>query len=328
MSKNESGRDINDNEIDLLDLFRKMGRTLTKWIRAIGTGMLVIIVFLLRNSITLICSILLGILLSYAVKWTTKPFFESEITLRSNTVPNSEMITYINRLELINKEKNYRGLADMLSLTPENALKIKEIKACWVIDRNRDSIPDFVDYRNRHNVYDTLDIRMRDRFVINVAINDPQVLPQIKKGILFYVKNNQVFQQKNDFRLKEADELLKRFKYDIIQLDSLQKVKYFEETRKLLPERGGQMIFVQEQKTQLVYEDIYNLYRRKQSLDVEKDLYPDILTVMSDFYQPFKRHNSGWYYGKVLIPLCFGLTLLLLIYQRNRKKIRDTFRKY
>jgi hypothetical protein len=328
MSKNESNREINDNEIDLLDLFRRIGRTLEKWIRAIIKGFLVSIVFLLRNSVTLIFSILLGIGLSYALKWSSKPFFESEITLRSNTVPNSEMIAYINKLAILREEKNYKGMAEFLNTTSENARKIKRIDACWVIDRNRDSIPDFVDYRNQHNVYDTLNIRMKDRFVIKVALNDPQVLSQIRDGILFSVKNNPVFGQKNEFRIKEIDELRKRLIYDIIQLDSLQKVKYFEETRNKLPEKGGQIVFLQEQKTQLVYGDIYSLYQRKQVLDREKDLYPDILTVISDFYQPLKRHNSGSYYGKVIIPLCFGLTLILLIAHRNRKKLREIYKKY
>jgi hypothetical protein len=328
MSKNESNKEINDNEIDLLDLFRRIGRTLGKWVLAIGTGLLVCIVFLLRNSVTLIFSIIVGIGLSYVVKWSSMPFYESEITLRSNAVPNSEMIAYINKLDILLMEKNYQGMAGLISLTPENTRKIKKINACWVIDMNRDSIPDYVDYRNEHNIYDTLNIRMRDRFVIKVTIDDPQVLAQFRNGILFYVKNNPLFQQKNDFRLKETDELLAHLNYDIVQLDSLQKVKYFEETRNRLPEKGGQIVFLQEQKTQLVYGDIYSLYQRKQILDQEKDLYPGILTVISDFYQPFRRHNGGLYYGKVLIPLCFGLTLILLIFRRNRKKLREVFRKY
>jgi hypothetical protein len=328
MSKNESNREINDNEIDLLYIFRSIGRTLVKWIKATGTGLLVSIVFLLRNSVTLIFSILIGVLLSYTLKWSSKPFFESEITLRSNSVPNADMIAYINRLDILLKEKNVNGLAGLLSVSTENAASIKEISACWVIDRNRDSIPDFVDYKNNHNVYDTLNLRMKDRFVIKVVTSDLNSFPQIRNGIFFYVKSNTLFKQKNDFRLKETDELLKRLNYDIKQLDSLQKVKYFEETRNLIPEKNGQIVFMQEQKTQLVYPDIYYLYTKKQILDQEKDLYPDIITVMSDFHQPLKRQNGGMYYGRLLIPLCFGLTLILLIYHRNRKKLREIFRKY
>jgi hypothetical protein len=238
------------------------------------------------------------------------------------------MIDFINKLDILRSEKNYEGMAVSLNTTSENARKVKKINACWVIDMNRDSIPDFVDYKNKHNVYDTLNIRMKDRFVINAGISDPDVLPILKAGIMSYVKSDPEIRQKNEFRLKQTDELLARLNYDIIQLDSLQKVKYFEETRNKLPEKGGQIVFLQELKTQLVYGDIYNLFQRKQILDQEKNLYPDILTVISDFYQPMKRRNGGLFYGKVLIPLCFGLTLILLIVRRNRKKLREIFRKY
>ncbi len=194
--------------------------------------------------------------------------------------------------------------------------------------RTYDSIPDFVDYHNNHDVYDTLNVRMKDRFVIRVKVRDPGSLSLIRDGIVHYANSNAVFMKRNELRLKQYDELLARIDYDILQLDSLQKVKYFEETRNRIPEKGGQMIFLQEQNTQLVYDNIYFLYGRKQNIETEKSLYPEIISLVSDFYQPLKRFNGGFYYGKILIPLVFGLMLLYLIYYRNRKKIKEIYRTY
>ena len=53
------------------------------------------------------------------------------------------------------------------------------------------------------------------------------------------------------------------------------------------------MIFLQEQKTQLVYTEIYSLYYQKQKLEGERDLYNDIVTVLSDFSVPAKRDNGA-----------------------------------
>ena len=329
MSKNPELKKTNNDEIDLLDLFGRMGKTLSKWLRVTGKGLLVCIMFLIRNFTTLLVSLVLGVFISYIFKWSTNPFYVSEITLRSNTVPNAEMISYINRLKLFLKEENYTGVASSLSITQEEADRINDIEAFWVIDMNFDSIPDFADYRNNHNVYDTINVRMKDRFVIRVELKDPNDIPKMKDRLISYVNNNPVFSRQNDFRLKMADELLARLNYDIKQLDSLQKVKYFEETRYMQPpEKGGQMIFLQEHTTQLVYGDIYALYARKQELDQEKSLHPDILTVKSDFYQPSKRYNGGWYYGKTVIPFCFGLTLIYLILLRNRRKLREVYKRY
>ena len=128
--------------------------------------------------------------------------------------------------------------------------------------------------------------------------------------------------------LRQNSELLTRLKYDIKQLDSLQKVKYFEETRNMKPGNGGQIVFMQEHKTQLVYNDIYYLYTKKQVLETENDLYQSILTVISDFSLPTIRENGLLFYVKSIIPLFFGITLLLLIFLANRKNIQELFKKY
>jgi hypothetical protein len=121
---------------------------------------------------------------------------------------------------------------------------------------------------------------------------------------------------------------LARLDYDILQLDSLQKVKYFEETRNNKSKNGGQMIFLQEQKTQLVYTDIYTLYSRKQALERERDLYSKIVTILSDFPFPVVPENGILYYGKTIIPLFFVITLILLIILANKKKLKEVYNKY
>jgi hypothetical protein len=161
-----------------------------------------------------------------------------------------------------------------------------------------------------------------------VKVRKADNLDRIRDGIISYVDGNALFKNTNEVRLRQNDEMLARINYDIEKLDSLQKVKYFEETRNRIPEKGGQMIFLQEQKTQLVYDNIYSLLRDKQAIEIDNKLYRDILTVVSDFYLPGKRHNGGFYYGKVMIPVLFGLMLLYLILFRNRKKLKELYKKY
>ena len=72
-----------NDEIDLLDLFKRMGRTISKWFNAIGKAFLVSGIFLIKNIFYLLFSILIGIGISYFVKWITKPFYVSEVTFRN-----------------------------------------------------------------------------------------------------------------------------------------------------------------------------------------------------------------------------------------------------
>jgi len=145
---------------------------------------------------------------------------------------------------------------------------------------------------------------------------------------LKFVAYDSLFSQRNRVRIRQNEELQVRISYDLLQLDSLQKIKYFEETQRMSQPGNGQMIFLQEQQTQLVYPEIQGLFERKQQLDADLTLYKDIVTVLSDFSIPAKRQNGGMYYGKVLIPLFFFLTLIILILLKNRKKLTEVYNKY
>jgi len=324
-SQNKTSTD----EIDLLDLFRRMGRTISRWASELGRAFLISVVFLLRRWIPLGLSLVAGVGLSLYMKLTSESFYTSDMILRGNAIPNAEMIPYINKLHNFFNEKNRPVLANELFLEPNVVKNIIDINAFWIIGRGKDRVvPTEVDYVNSHYVYDTVNIRMLDRLDIRVKIKSTQELTLLQNAIISYINKDSLFQQKNRLRLRQNKELLSRLDYDILQLDSLQKVKYFEETRSRHSSNGGQMIFLQEQKTQLVYTDIYNLYARKQSLEIDRDLYKDIVTVISDFDLPAKRENGGLYYGKHYIPLFFVITLLLLIILANRKKLKEVYNKY
>jgi hypothetical protein len=324
MSENTSNKNVRDDEIDLLDLFQRMGRTLNRWGHALGRIFLIATVFFFRRWLPLVLSVAAGIGLSYIQKTASPSLYTSDMIIRNNVVPNSELISYINRL----KTYNTKTLSKALLLKPESFGNIFDISAFWIIDQKKDGIPDYVDYAYNYNVYDTVNIRMTDRLDIRVIIKTPQELNLVQNGILTYIESDSLFQQRNRLRLRQNHELLARLDIDILQLDSLQKVKYFEETRNRQPQKGAQIIFLQEQKTQLVYNDIYSLYYRRQALESERDLYSGIVTVLSDFSLPSRRDNGVLYYGKKIIPWFFCITLLILIFLANRKKLIELYKKY
>jgi hypothetical protein len=328
MSENNTNRNVSEDEIDLLDLFRRMGRTLSHWAKAIGKAFLITIVFLLKRWLPLGLSIILGVIASYVAKMTSDSFYTSDLVLRNNLVSNADMISYLNRLHTYSIEQNSLALCEAIAVTPQQVNNINDISAFWIIDQMKDGIPDYVDYRDNHNVYDTLNVRMEDRLDIRVKIKVPQELSLVRDGIISFIERDSLFQQRNRVRTRQNLELLARLDYDIQQLDSLQKIKYFEETKSRQPQNGGQMIFLQEQKTQLIYTDIYTLYSRKQALESERDLYKGTVTVLSDFSLPAIRDNGMIYYAKKILPVFFCIALLVLILLANRKKLEEIYHKY
>ena len=328
MSETNNTKNVRDDEIDLLDLFKRMGQSIGRMANALGRGLLITTVFVFRKWLPLGISIAIGIGASYIFKMTSESLYTSDLLLHTNEVSASDLISYINRLHTFCIENNKTSIGNALSVTPAQVNNIVDISAFWVIDKGNDKIPDLIDYENKHDVYDTINVRMKDRIDVRVSIKAPQELTNVRDGIIKFIKADSLFQQRNRLKKRQDQELLTRLDYDIIQLDSLQKVKYFEETRNMQPKNGGQMIFLQEQKTQLVYNDIYELYKRKQVIETNLDLYKDIVTVLSDFSFPVNRINGTIYYGKYIIPLFFFLALLILILLSNRKKIKELFNKY
>jgi hypothetical protein len=341
MSENISGNKNSDNnEIDLMDLFRRMGNALKKLGKTLGRAFLVSIVFLVRRWLPLTLSIIAGVGASYLLKSASESFYTSDMVFRNNMalmdkktlIDNSgttaEIISKINKLHNFCVEKNLPALSNALSMKAESAKNISDISAFWIIDQSRDGIPDFVDYRGSHNPADTVNIIMQDRIAIRAKINSPQDLKHVQDGIISFLNSDSLFQQRNRLRIKQNQDLLARVNLDIVQIDSLAKVKYFEETRNLKPATGGQIVFMQDQKTQLLYNDIYALYAKKQLLESEGNLYKGVVTILSDFSLPARRDNGGMYYGKYVIPAAFAITLLILIVLANKKKLDEIFKEY
>jgi hypothetical protein len=317
-----------------------MGRTLSRWGEALGKAFLMSVVFLMKRWLPLGLSVAAGIGISYLLKTSSASFYTSDLvfrnnlalmdkkTLRDNSGTTSEIISKINKLHAFCSENNQAALSLALSMKAESVRDISDISAYWIIDQSRDGIPDYVDYKENHSSSDTNNIRMQDRLDIRVKINSPQDLNLVRDGIIKFIENDSLYQQRNRVRLIQNHDLLVRLNYDILELDSLQKVKYFEETRNMKPGNGGQIVFMQEQKTQLVYGDIYSLYAKKQNLESERDLYNGIVTILSDFSLPTKRDNGAMYYGKSIIPFFFLVTLLILILTANRRKLQEIYQKY
>jgi hypothetical protein len=328
MSENNTNKDIRNDEIDLLDLFRRMGRTIKNWVRVLGRAFLISAVFLLKRWLPLGLSLAIAVGISYTLKKTSESFYTSDMVLRNNAVSNADMISYINRLHNYCIENNKSALESSLSIDATSTKNIVDIGAFWIIDKGRDGIPDEVDYNNNHNVYDTINVRMTDRLDIRVKIKSTQELSLLQNSIVSFIKRDPLFQQRNVVRNRLNKDLLARLNFDISQLDSLQGIKLQQEARNKMIPGNGQILVMQEQKTQLVYNDVQNLFVKKQVLESERDLYPEIVTVLSDFNLPSRPDNGTLFYGKIIIPVFFGLTLLLLIILANRKKLKEVYNKY
>lgn len=328
MSENtDNNRNLRNDEIDLLDLFNRMGRAIIRGLKGLGTAFMISLIFILRNWLPLTVSFIAGIGLSLLLAKFSGSYFTSDMILKANIKPTDEVIAYINKLQSL-CNKNYDRLSRDLRISKEQAKNLMDIQAFWIIDLNRDSIPDYVDYSGRHDVYDTINVRMPDRMDIRVKTKEIQQLTDLQYGLTSYIESKESFIQKNAIRLRQIDEIIARCNVDISHLDSLERVLYSKGNRDLVPGSTSYMMLLQYQKPHMIYSDIYKIYNLKQKLERERDLHKKAISVISDFTVPVQRENGFSYYAGYIIPILLILVLVLLILRKNYSRISEAFDKY
>ncbi len=315
-----------NDEIDLLELFNKTGKGIKRFLINIWDIFFKVTVFFIKKSPYLILFIILGFLVALLKFKTSDRYYSSDMILRSNSTSNADMIAHINELHFYGVENNNQALAQSLDLDSTEVENLVDIEAFWIIDRNRDGIPDLVDEKNKYD-QDTSVTHMASRFDVRVKTLQPQSLDKVKDGILYHINANQFFEKNNRIRLIQLRERITKTATELSELDSLQNYKYFEERQKGKFSEG-QMVFLNEPETKLYHGSVFELYGSKQSLDRELDIYSDIVTVLDDFTPPAQPENSYLSIAKTWVILFFVLGLIIVVVLSFRKELISVYRKY
>lgn len=182
---NTDSSPVNDDEIDLKDLLKK------------------IIDVLSRGTKTIILSILLGAILGLAY------FFNSSITYKSNMILSSEVLVLANVQGLLDpfnsllEEGNFSLLSERLGIDEEMAAKIKEIEIKSVFEKETD---------NKEPV---------SYFEVTVTVVDNNILPQLQESIVRFLQNNEFVQKRVALKEDGLKTLIERIDMEMTQIDSV-----------------------------------------------------------------------------------------------------------
>ena len=78
MDKEIKAANKSNDEIDLLDLFNRLGRSVRRGMNALGRAFLYTLFFMLRKWLWLGLSVLAGIGISYYLKYSTERLYSSD----------------------------------------------------------------------------------------------------------------------------------------------------------------------------------------------------------------------------------------------------------
>lgn len=322
-----------NDEIDLIQLFNSIGNRISKLVSGTFNGIIKILLsfiyFGLRNFIAISVIFVISLVLFFFKGSFTEDVFQSNMKVKTTSVPQQDVISYINKLGELTEKENKPVLQEQLGIDSITASKITNIGAFWHIDTDGDGIGDYVDIQKSYfkTADDSITRRITSHFNIHVEYKEGLDISQIEKKLLDYVNNNPFFIKANEIRKRQIAETYKLTKDELGKLDTT-RVKYNDaifENMQLPEARNGQLVFLNGdaaklQEVKLYQSEIFSLDAKGQDLIRQLELTPDIVTVLEGLTLSNKPATSFLSLSRYSI-LFFILGLASIILFENRKKI-------
>lgn len=290
MDNQNALRSNSSDEIDLLELFSRMGKSVIKGLNWIFNLLFKFVLLILSKAIWIGTFTIIGAAVGIVFYLITPQFYSSQMVALSNSTDNDIVINSLNQLNDLCLRTNQKALAKYLGISVEQAKQIKSIQAFYGIDLNNDKVADYIDYSNTYNAKDTSIHRLKDIFYLQIMVYDESVFSAVRNGIMHYIMSNPYIAKNNEIRKEQDSSMIVAYNKEIQKLDSLQKDYYFNQ---LTQKAGnGQIIFLNEKDIKLFHNDMLSLVLRKQQLQKNLTLNPDPITVVQDFSQLSQAENS------------------------------------
>ena len=319
-----------NDEIDLIELFHKLGQKTIGLFRWLTRSMLLIIVFFIRNFYIIIGFIIIGGFIGYGMFKLSKEYYSSDMVIRTNTLPPADFIAYVNTIHELTKDaasaKDFSTLSRTLQIDDTVTRKIKDIQAYYIIDMRKRNGGYLVDYGRKFDLQkDTLS-RLSNRVEVRVEVYNNEIFEYVKKGLYNYFNSNSYINQLNNNRMTQLRELISKTRAQINKLDSLEDVQYFQ--KNIMPQyKSGQIVFLNQPEVKLLHPDLIDLFKQKQSYQKELEIYKDPITIIEDFTPLSKVENSRSKYV-IIWGFVFGVIgILVMFYWEQRKSIKDLINK-
>ncbi|KAB2867681.1 MAG: hypothetical protein F9K37_11915 [Bacteroidales bacterium] len=290
MSNDQITKPQASDEIDLIELFNKIGNSIKKGVMWIINRLHDFFLLLIRKSLWIISFSIIGAIVGYVFFMATPRYYSSEMVAISNALNNTYVVSSINLLDDLFKGGNQSIAANYLDINKDEALQIKSIGAYYGIDVNKDGLADYVDYKEEFNPRDTSIRRLSNFFYIKLEVYSESIFGKARDGLRKYINKNNFVIENNQVRIAQSEELIKSIDLEIKKLDSLQKIQYFE-IPKSQKASNTQMVVLNEKEMKLYHDQILAL--RKQKLLLEKDITinKEPITVVQDFTPLSKAEN-------------------------------------
>lgn len=245
-------------------------------------------------------------------------------------INDGNMFVYENLINQLNGylvTRQVDGLANALGITSELASKLQSFRYKHVIDENKDSIADWVDYTDAVGCGDS--IVMKNQFILQVRMTSLDDCAEVQKSLVSYFSKNDYLASLNIARLASLEEREWMFHNALLNVDSLQKVDFFSKD----PHYKMEFASKNEEdkpllttKREMYYDHLKNLFDINEKIAVDLSANLEVVTIVSDL-QPCRVYGLADYsyvmfvkspMGKMFIGIVVIILALVLFDRRKR----------
>lgn len=318
------------DEIDIIDLFGRMARGIGKFLIWCYNALMQLFIFIIQLILFLSKKIVwigvfssIGIAVGILLFSVSKRYYTSELIAFSNSIDNKYIVSAVNLLNdpLRGGKETYDIVSQYLNLKEADVEKIKSIKAGYGIDEDFDGIVDRVDYDNTFRVKDSIGVKIKGIFYIQIEVFDEGIMDPIQEGILNYISKNKYLTEMNNTRILQQKQRIRNIDKEIDKLDSLQHIMYFETPKLKSTMPSDKLVFMNEIDQKLFHKDILELKQEK--LEIEKELLVrgDAITILQPFTPTASPSNPILYFIILWGAVFCLLGIVIAILWQYRKSI-------
>jgi len=310
----------NSKEINLLQLISLF----FNWLKKKWELILNFLGYLLRLSFRHILVIFIAVFVCFSIGYyLSRPsarIYKAEAVAMLYGVDTQTAKEVSKQLESSVSSNTLFSLSSKLSLPDSVTKNIVEITSFYVIDYLKDGVADMIDYKNSHSLTDTLNLRMKDRFCLQIKTLNINQVPIVQAAILNYFNTNLVMRNQFNIRKSEITQQINICDIELQRIDSLAKIFYFKDTEKQIRFEKDKLL-VGDQKKQLFFEDLLKLHDIKAFAQSKLTDYTQPMTLPSGLVVNPNPENGRLKYEIVGLFLGFLIGLFVSALIENFKKI-------
>ncbi len=317
----------NVEDLNLLDLIKLIGEWIASFFRLCINCVGKTLQLLYRHRFLCLIMVAIGIGSGFYFSSKSKRVYNVDGMVKLHGLRAHTILKMGEQLSHDASNSDKRNLSEKLDLDLSIVKKINSIEFFPVIDYNKDSIPNVIDFKRKHPLEDTVNVVMNDYVFIRfqLAKNTNQA-KEIGEAIIKFINNTPLIYTSFSSHKKNLLERLTLCDIELKRLDSLANKTYFEEVKKQIQFNNNQL-FVGNKFIQLFYGDQLKLQNIKARIYWELSILKTPLEVPAGFIVDPNPINGRLKMLLKGILFAFIISILISYILENRKRWIEFLKK-